>query len=81
MLGLGETEDEVFELFERLREAEVEVLTVGQYLQPTNTHLPVERWYSPEDFEAIGERARGMGFAHVESGVFVRSSYHARDQV
>lgn len=81
MLGLGESEEEIFELLEQLREAEVDVLTVGQYLQPTNKHLPVERWVPPEEFAAIGERARGMGFMHVESGVFVRSSYHARDHV
>jgi lipoic acid synthetase len=81
MLGLGETEAEVLELFGRLRAVDVDVLTVGQYLQPTNKHLPVERWYTPEEFASIGEQAREMGFAHVESGVFVRSSYHARDQV
>lgn len=81
MLGLGETEAELFELLEALRAVDVDVLTVGQYLQPTERHLPVERWYTPEEFEEIGERARAMGFHHVESGVFVRSSYHARDQL
>jgi lipoic acid synthetase len=77
MLGLGESLDEVHEVCERLREAEVDILTIGQYLQPSARHLPVERWVPPQEFEQIGAQARAMGFAHVESGVFVRSSYHA----
>ncbi len=78
MVGLGETVDELVELFERLREVDVDVLTIGQYLQPTPGHLPIERYYTPEEFDVLGERARALGFRHVESGPFVRSSYHAR---
>ena len=81
MLGLGETLEEVYEVCTRLREAEVDVLTIGQYLQPSARHLPVERWVSPREFEEIGARAKTLGFAHVESGVFVRSSYHAHKHV
>jgi lipoic acid synthetase len=81
MLGLGETLEEVYELCARLREAEVDVLTIGQYLQPSARHLPVERWVSPQEFEEIGARTQTLGFAHVESGVFVRSSYHAERHV
>ncbi|HKI83642.1 MAG TPA: lipoyl synthase [Candidatus Krumholzibacteria bacterium] len=77
MLGLGERTEEVFEVCERLREAEVDILTIGQYLQPSARHLPVERWVPPQEFEQIGAHAETLGFAHVESGVFVRSSYHA----
>jgi lipoic acid synthetase len=78
MLGLGESEPELLEAMHRLRESEVDVLTLGQYLQPTASHLPIERWVTPEEFAQWGERARSIGFAHVESGPFVRSSYHAK---
>lgn len=81
MLGLGETNEEVYELFEDLREADVDVLTVGQYLQPSPSQLPVERYVKPEEFTQIRERALEMGFAHVEAGPFVRSSYHAKQHV
>jgi lipoic acid synthetase len=81
MVGLGETEPELLDTFRRLREAGVDVLTVGQYLQPTARHLPIERYYSPQEFERLGEHARAQGFLHVESGPFVRSSYHARRHV
>lgn len=81
MLGLGETNEEVFELFEDLREAGVDVLTVGQYLQPSPSQLPVERYVSPDEFSEIRERALSMGFAHVEAAPFVRSSYHAKRHV
>jgi len=77
MVGLGETRDEVLEVMEALREAEVSVLTVGQYLQPTPKQLPVERYITPAEFESYREAAIAMGFAYVESGPFVRSSYHA----
>jgi len=79
MLGLGETTAEVMDAFADLREAGVDLLTVGQYLQPTPKHLPVERYLPPAEFERIGRLAERLGFAHVASGPFVRSSYHADD--
>ncbi len=81
MVGLGETREELLEVFERLRESDVDVLTVGQYLQPSNRHLPIERYWTPEEFADLKEAAAGMGFLHVESGPFVRSSYHAKGHV
>jgi lipoic acid synthetase len=77
MLGLGEREDEVLEAMRDLREANCDILTLGQYLQPTLKHLPVEGFVTPEQFVAYGEQARAMGFVHVASGPMVRSSYHA----
>jgi lipoyl synthase len=77
MLGLGETEQELFTAMEDLRAAGCDILTLGQYLQPTLKHLPVVEFVSPERFDGFGERARGMGFVHVASGPMVRSSYHA----
>mgnify|MGYP002623984904 CR=1 FL=1 len=77
MLGLGETTDELLEVFADLRDVGCDMLTLGQYLQPTRDHLPVERYVPPEEFDEIGEMARGMGFLMVASGPFVRSSYHA----
>ena len=79
MLGLGETHDELLDVFADLRDHGVDYLTLGQYLQPTADSLPVERYVPPEEFDEIGARARGMGFRRVASGPFVRSSYHARD--
>jgi lipoic acid synthetase len=79
MLGLGETEPELFQVMDDLREAGCEVLTLGQYLRPTPNHLPVVEFVTPECFEAYGEIARAKGFAHVASGPLVRSSYHAAD--
>jgi lipoic acid synthetase len=81
MVGLGETLREIVEVFVRLRDASVDVLTIGQYLQPTAAHLPIERYYHPEEFRELEARARELGFAHVESGPLVRSSYHARRHV
>jgi lipoyl synthase len=81
MLGLGETRDEVHALFEDLRGVGVDVLTVGQYLQPSASQLPVQRYVSPAEFEEIREVALAMGFAHVEAAPFVRSSYHAKQHV
>jgi lipoic acid synthetase len=81
MVGLGETRDELLELFAHLREADVDVLTVGQYLQPTPGQLPIERYWSPEEFASLRDAALEMGFRHVESGPFVRSSYHAKQHV
>ena len=77
MLGLGETEDEVLEVAGDLREAGVDIFTLGQYLAPTGDHHPVRRYYSPEEFEELGRRARQLGFRHVESAPLVRSSYMA----
>ncbi len=77
MLGLGETDAEVVETLRDLRRAGVDVVTLGQYLQPTRRHLPVERLVPPEQFGALREVARSLGFLHVEAGPLVRSSYHA----
>lgn len=78
MVGLGETIDELHRSFEDLRGVGCDVLTVGQYLQPTmDRHAPVARYYTPDEFERLGEYARGMGFVSVASGPFVRSSYNA----
>jgi lipoyl synthase len=78
ILGMGETEDELRGAIADLRNIGVDILTLGQYLRPTARHLPVVRWWTPAEFDALGEYARGLGFAHVESGPLVRSSYHAR---
>lgn len=80
MVGLGETRAEVREAFRDLRAAEVDLLTVGQYLRPTGWHLPVDRYYAPEEFVELKADALSLGFRHVEAGPLVRSSYHARDQ-
>ncbi|MDA1212611.1 MAG: lipoyl synthase [Planctomycetota bacterium] len=81
MLGLGETQTELFDTLADLLDAGCDFLTLGQYLQPTLEHLPVERYVPPGKFDEIGQRARAMGFAAVASGPFVRSSYHAREMV
>jgi lipoic acid synthetase len=81
ILGMGETEDEIFQSMRDLREAAVDVLTLGQYLRPSEHHVPLDRWVTPDEFrrwKEIGERE--LGFGHVESGPLVRSSYHAREQ-
>jgi len=77
MLGLGETEDEVLTAMRDLREVGCDILTLGQYLQPTLRHLPVVEFVSPGKFLELGNRARALGFVHVASGPLVRSSYHA----
>jgi len=79
MLGLGETEHELRTALEDLRRVGCDILTLGQYLQPTLKHLPVVEYVSPARFEAYGEQARAMGFVHVASGPMVRSSYHAEE--
>lgn len=79
MLGLGETETEIFQAMDDLRESGVGVLTLGQYLRPTPKHLPVVEYISPETFALYGDIARKKGFQHVASGPLVRSSYHADD--
>lgn len=80
MLGLGETLDEVRDTMKQLRQAGVAILTLGQYLRPSRLHLPVERHATPDEFRALKDEALAMGFAHVESGPLVRSSYHADEQ-
>ena len=80
MVGLGETREELLAVFEGLRRSEVDILTVGQYLRPTAEHLPVDRYWTPDEFEDMKIAAQGMGFRHVECGPLVRSSYHAEEQ-
>jgi lipoic acid synthetase len=77
MVGLGETEEQVYETLEDLLANGVRMLTIGQYLRPSTTHEPVRRYVTPEEFERYGERAKAMGFHAVASGPFVRSSYKA----
>jgi lipoyl synthase len=81
MLGLGEQPAEIEATLSDVREAGVEILTLGQYLQPTPRHLPVDRWVHPDEFAAWRRRALELGFAHCESGPLVRSSYHAHEHV
>ncbi|HEY7737613.1 MAG TPA: lipoyl synthase [Candidatus Limnocylindria bacterium] len=81
MLGLGETWDEVVEAMGLLREADIDVLTIGQYLRPSRNHLPLMKYYTPAEFMALRRIGLEMGFAHVQSGPLVRSSYHAAEQV
>ncbi len=81
MVGLGETRDELHEAFLALREVDCDILTIGQYLRPTEQHLPLIRYYHPDEFAEMKVEALALGFRHVESGPLVRSSYHARDQV
>jgi lipoic acid synthetase len=81
ILGMGETEDEIYQSMKDLREASVDILTLGQYLRPSEHHVPLDRWVTPDEFrrwKEIGERE--LGFGHVESGPLVRSSYHAKEQ-
>jgi len=81
MLGLGETDDEVIEVMQRMREHQVDMLTLGQYLQPSRSHLPVQRFVHPDTFAWFAEQGLQMGFKNVASGPLVRSSYHADKQV
>jgi lipoic acid synthetase len=78
ILGMGEETEEVRGALVDLRGVGVDIVTLGQYLRPSSSHLPVVRWWTPEEFDEIGEYARGLGFAHVESGPLVRSSSHAK---
>lgn len=80
MLGLGETLDEVREIMRDARAAGVDILTLGQYLQPSRAHLEVSRYVLPEEFDLLAKEAHSLGFAHVEAGPLVRSSYHADSQ-
>ena len=80
MVGIGETMDELLEVFRDLAARKVNILTVGQYLRPSKDHLPITRYYTPDEFAFIKREALAMGFKHVESGPLVRSSYHAHEQ-
>jgi lipoic acid synthetase len=78
MVGLGESHHELLDTFRDARSAGVEILTIGQYLRPTLRHLPVARYWTPDEFRSLGEESRRLGFRHVEAGPLVRSSYHAK---
>jgi lipoyl synthase len=80
MIGLGEHRDEILEVLNDLRQAKVDIVTLGQYLQPTRDHLPVERFYTPQEFSEYREYAYSLGFRYVASGPLVRSSYRAEQQ-
>ena len=80
MVGLGESMDELLEVFRDLAAQRVDILTVGQYLRPSKDHLPIARFYTPEEFRTLKQEALALGFRHVESGPLVRSSYHAHEQ-
>ena len=80
MVGLGETMDEVVEVLRDLRKIDCQILTVGQYLRPSLAHLPMARYYTPDEFRELKRIALDLGFGHVESGPLVRSSYHAHEQ-
>lgn len=80
ILGMGETLDEAREVMRDLRAVDCDIMTIGQYLQPTRDHLPVARFYDPSEFALLKEEGLAMGFSHVESGPLVRSSYHAEQQ-
>ncbi|MDQ1373914.1 MAG: lipoyl synthase [Actinomycetota bacterium] len=79
MVGLGETEDEVLAALADLRAVGVDIVTIGQYLRPTASHLPVARWWTPAEFDRLRDAARAMDFAHVQASPLTRSSYHARE--
>lgn len=81
MIGLGETKEEILEVMDDLRSNKVDIITIGQYLQPTRGHLKVEKYYSPEEFDELRKIALKLGFSHCEAGPLVRSSYHADEQV
>jgi len=81
MLGMGETHQELFDTLADLHDAGVRLLTLGQYLRPSLGQMPVVRYVPPEEFDRLGDAARRMGYDHVASGPFVRSSYHAREMV
>ena len=81
MLGLGESLEEIVELIRDLRNVDCNLLTIGQYLSPSNEHLPIAKFYHPNEFAELKVVGEEMGFAHVESGPLVRSSYHASEQI
>lgn len=81
MIGLGETWEEIIETMDDLRANNVDIMTIGQYLQPTKKHLKVQKYYTPDEFKELRDIAFSKGFKHCESGPLVRSSYHADEQV
>ena len=80
MVGLGETDDEILEVMRDMRAHDVDMLTIGQYLAPSSSHLPVRRYVHPDTFRMFEREARQMGFSHAAVGAMVRSSYHADEQ-
>jgi lipoic acid synthetase len=80
MIGVGETFAEILETMDDLRAVDVNIMTIGQYLQPTKKHLQVEKYYHPDEFKQLKEEGMKRGFSHVEAGPLVRSSYHAHEQ-
>jgi len=81
IVGMGETNEEVRGVMRDLRAVGCDIMTIGQYLRPTKQHLPVARYYHPDEFAAFKAEGLSLGFSHVESGPLVRSSYHAERQV
>ncbi len=81
MVGIGEKPEEIIEVMKDMRKSDVDILTVGQYLQPTKEHLPIDRYVTPDEFEMYRKNGLKMGFKYVESGPLVRSSYHADEQI
>jgi lipoic acid synthetase len=79
ILGMGEGDDEVLATLADLRAVGVDIVTIGQYLRPSAVHLPVARWWHPEEFDRLREAGMAMGFAHVQASPLTRSSYHARE--
>jgi lipoic acid synthetase len=80
MVGLGETDEEILEVMRDMRAHDIEMLTIGQYLAPTTSHLPVRRYVHPDTFKMFEQKALEMGFSHAAVGAMVRSSYHADQQ-
>lgn len=81
ILGMGETTDEIVAVMRDLRERDVDILTLGQYLRPSGDHIPLDKYYTPDEFSELARIGREIGFRHVEAGPLVRSSYHAWEQV
>jgi lipoic acid synthetase len=81
ILGMGETTEEIVAVMRDLRDVDVDILTLGQYLRPSERHHPLDRYYAPEEFRELARIGRELGFRHVEAGPLVRSSYHAWEQV
>jgi lipoic acid synthetase len=81
ILGMGETLEEVELVMRDLRAVDVDILTLGQYLRPSESHIPIDRYVTPDEFRRLREIGMSLGFKHVESGPLVRSSYHAWEQV
>ncbi|WP_066065842.1 lipoyl synthase [Neobacillus soli] len=81
MIGLGETREEILEVMDDLRANQVDIMTIGQYLQPSKSHIKVEKYYSPDEFNEFQQIAMSKGFSHCQAGPLVRSSYHADEQV